>query len=147
MPTRQSPTDKSKAHLEGAYRDTHQLVYQEVDRQVCRDTHRQVYQEVLPTSQSTPRVNSTKSTKILLKPPTERATMKSTGWSPKRTSNDDWPSQAVSTSQCHLPMTTGCKIYSPEHAEALHRAQAARTRLNLVSITIFREAHLLDDNE
>jgi hypothetical protein len=33
--TRSSPTDKSKAHLEAAY----------------RDTHRQVYQEVLPTSQ------------------------------------------------------------------------------------------------
>jgi len=50
-------------------------------------------------------------------------------------------------SQCHLPMTTGCKIYSPEHAEALHRAQTALARLNLVSITIFREAHLLDVNE
>jgi 3-phosphoglycerate kinase len=45
------PTDKSKAHLEEAYRDTHRQVYQEVDRQVCRDTHRQVYQEVLPISQ------------------------------------------------------------------------------------------------
>jgi len=31
-----------------------------------------------------------KSTKILLKPPIESATMKSTGWSPKRTSNDDY---------------------------------------------------------
>jgi len=67
---------------------------------------------------STPRGKSTKSTKFLLKPPIESATMKSTGWSPKRTSNDDWPSQAVSTSQCHLPMTTGCTIYSTEHAEA-----------------------------
>ena len=38
---------------------------------------------------STPRGMSTKSTKILLKPPIASATMKSTGWSPKRTSKDD----------------------------------------------------------
>jgi hypothetical protein len=44
-------------------------------------------------------------------------------------------------------MTTRCKIYSLEHAEALHRAQTALARLNLVSITIFREDHLLDVNE
>jgi len=42
--TRSSPTDKSIAHLEAAYRDTHRQVNQEVDRQVCRDTHRQVYE-------------------------------------------------------------------------------------------------------
>jgi hypothetical protein len=35
VPTRSSPTDQSKAHLEA----------------VCGDMHRQVYQEVLPTSQ------------------------------------------------------------------------------------------------
>jgi len=45
------PTDKSKAHQETVYRDTHRQVYQEVDRQVRRDMHREVYQEVLPTSQ------------------------------------------------------------------------------------------------
>jgi len=43
------------------------------------------------------------------------------------------------TSQCHLPMTTGCKIYSTEHAEALHRAQTALAPLNLVSITILEK--------
>jgi len=32
----------------------------------------------------------TKSTKILLKPPMEGATMKSTGWSPMRTLKDDY---------------------------------------------------------
>jgi len=36
-------------------------------------------------------------------------------------------------------MTTGCKIYSTEHAEALHRAQTALARLNLVSITILEK--------
>jgi hypothetical protein len=30
-------------------------------------------------------------------------------------------------------MTTGCKIYSPEHAEALHRAQRAPAHLNLAT--------------
>jgi len=35
-------------------------------------------------------VKSTKSIKILLKPPFESTTMKSTGWSPMRTSKDDY---------------------------------------------------------
>jgi len=39
-------------------------------------------------------------------------------------------------------MTTGCMIYSPEHAEALHRAQTALARLNLVSITILEKVTL-----
>jgi len=43
------------------------------------------------------------------------------------------------TSQCRLPMTTSCKIYSPKHAEALHRAQTAPACLNLVSITILEK--------
>jgi len=46
------------------------------------------------------------------------------------------PCQAASTSQCRVPMTTGCKIYYIELAEALHRAQMALARLNLLSITI-----------
>ena len=33
-------------------------------------------------------------------------------------------------------MNTGCKIYSTEHAETLHRAHTALARMNLVSITI-----------
>jgi len=80
-----------------------------------------------PTEKSTGK--STKSTKILLKPPFESASKKSTGWSPKRTSKDDY----------RVPMTVGCKIYSTEHAEALHRAQTALARLNLVSITILEK--------
>jgi hypothetical protein len=40
------------------------------------------------------------------------------------------PCHAASTSQCRVPMTTGCKIYSTEHPEALHRAQTALARLN-----------------
>jgi len=35
-------------------------------------------------------VKSTKPVRILLKPPFESATMKSTGWSPKRTFKDDY---------------------------------------------------------
>jgi len=38
-----------------------------------------------------------------------------------------------------VTMTTGCKIYSTEHAEPLHRAQTALARLNLVSITILEK--------
>jgi len=73
-----------------------------------------------------------KSTKILLKPPIESGTMKSTGWSPKRSSKDDY----LAKQRLRVNATTGCKIYSTEHAEALHRAQTALARLNLVSITI-----------
>jgi hypothetical protein len=36
-------------------------------------------------------------------------------------------------------MTTGCKIYSTEHAEALRRAQTALAHFNLVSITIIEK--------
>jgi len=61
-----SPTDKSKAHLEAVYRDTHRQVYQEINREVYLE-----------------------STKILLKLPIESAPMKSTGWSPKWTSHEE----------------------------------------------------------
>jgi hypothetical protein len=33
-------------------------------------------------------------------------------------------------------MSTGCKIYSTEHAETLHRDHTALARLNLLHITI-----------
>jgi len=36
-------------------------------------------------------------------------------------------------------MTTGCKLYSIELTEALHRNQTALARLNLVSITILEK--------
>ena len=54
------------------------------------------------------------------------------------------PCDAAPKSQCHVPMTTRCKIYSTAHAEALNRTQAALACLNLVSITFFRKADLLD---
>jgi len=77
-----------------------------------------------PTEKSTGK--STKSTNNILKPACESASKKSTGWSPTRTSKDDY----------RVPMNVGCKIYSTDHAEALHRAQTALAGLNLVSITI-----------
>jgi len=86
-----------------------------------------------------------KSINILLKPPVQSTPMMSTGWQPKRTSKDDYQIKmnlrvnAESTSQCQVLMTTGCKIYSTEHAEALHRAQTALARLKLVSITILEK--------
>jgi len=85
------------------------------------------------TAKSTAKVYN-KSTKILLKPP-----IKSNYEVDRMVTEADiqrrLPHHAASTSQCHLPMTTGCKIYSIEHAEALHRAQTALARLILVSIT------------
>jgi len=115
--TRSSPTDKSKAHLEAVY----------------RDTHRQGYKEVQPTSQ-----------KPTWKQSAETRTDKSTKKSYRQVKSNHEVDQMVTEadfqrrlpSQCHLPMTTGCTIYSTEHADALHRAQTALARLNLVSITI-----------
>jgi len=147
--TRSSPTDKSKAHLQA----------------VCRDTHRQGYKEVQPTSQK-PTWKQSAETR------TNKSTMKSIRQVKKYAERQVYHVDQDSTeaacrkrnhevnqmvteadfqrrllSQCLLWMTTGCKIYSPEHAEALHIAQTTLARLNLVSITIFREAHLLDVNE
>ena len=85
---------------------------------------------------------SNKLTKILLKPHIESASMKSNGWSPMRTSNQDY----LVKQHLQINATTGCEIYSTEHGEALHRAQTALARLNMVSITIFREAYVLDVN-
>jgi hypothetical protein len=123
--TRSSPTDKSKAHLEA----------------VCRDTHRQVYQEVLPTSQK----YAERQVYQVDQDSTKATCRERNHEVDQMVTEADF--QRRLPSQCHLPKTTGCTIYSTEHAEALHRAQTALARLNLVSITIFREAHLLDVNE
>jgi len=63
---------------------------------------------------------------MLVKPPFESTSIMSTGRSLKQTSTDN----------CRVPMTTGCKIFSTEHAEALHEAQTVLVLLNLLSITI-----------
>ena len=98
MSTRSSSTDKSKAHLEA----------------VCRDTHRQVYQEVLPTSQKYAERQvyqvDQDSTKAAYRERNHEVNQMVTEADFQRR----LPSQAAPTSQCHLPMTTGCKIYSPE---------------------------------
>jgi len=44
-------------------------------------------------------------------------------------------------------MTTGCKVYPTEHAEALYRAQTAPARLTLVTTTIYWEAYVSDVNK
>jgi len=71
--------------------------------------------------------------------------MKSTRWLPNQPSTDDYRIKmnlrvnGESTSQCQVLMTTGCEIYSTEHAEALIRVQTALARLNLVSIPILEK--------
>jgi len=85
--TRSSPTNKSKAHLEVVYRDTHRQVYLEVDREV--------YQEIDQHS-------------------TKAAYRERNHEVDQMVTEADF--QRRLPSQCQLPMTTGCKIYSPEHA-------------------------------
>jgi len=50
-------------------------------------------------------------------------------------------------SQCHLPMTTCCKLYSSEHAEALHRAQTAQVPFEVGKYNHCSEAYMLDIDE
>jgi hypothetical protein len=120
IPVSSRSTDKSKAHLEAVYWDTNQQGYIEVQLTSQKPTWKQSaetrtdkstkksYQQV----KSTPRGKCTKSTKILLKPPIE-----SNHEVDQMVTKADF--QRRLPSQCHLPMTTGCKIYSPQHAEAL----------------------------
>jgi len=87
------PTDKPKAHREAVYRDTLRSRPRSLPRSRPVKSYRQAKSppgcNLLSRPRSRP-AKSTKSTKILLKPPFESATMKSTGWSPKRTSKDDY---------------------------------------------------------
>jgi len=137
--TQSRPTDKSKAHREAVYRDTHRQGYKEVQPTSQKPTWKQSAETRTDKStkksyrqvKSTRRAKSTKSTKILLKPPIE-----SNHEVDQMVTEADFQRQLPS--QCHLPITTRCTIYSTEHAEALHRAQTALARLNLVSITIYR---------
>jgi len=63
---------------------------------------------------------SAKSTKILLKPPIESATMKSTRWSPKRTSNDEsMPSTDDPRLQDIFSRACGSTAQSSDSASAL----------------------------
>jgi len=72
-------------------------------------------------------IKSTNSTKILLRPP-----IKSNYEVDRKVTETDLqsrlPSQAASGSQCHLPMTTGCKRYSTEHAKAPHEGSREHRR-------------------
>jgi hypothetical protein len=109
-----SSTRKSKANLEAAYQDMHRQVYEEVDRQLCRETHQQINQEVLPTSQKYAERQGYQvdqdSTKAAYRERNHEVDQMVTEADFQRR----LLSQAAPTSQCHLPMTTGCKMYSPE---------------------------------
>jgi len=101
-------------------------------------SYRQVDKPTSRQSTETRTDKSTISTKILLKPRVESAIMKSTGVT--EVDFQRWlPNHDEYTSQCQVPMSIGCEIYSAEHAEALHRAQTAPALLNFVSTTILEK--------
>lgn len=54
------------------------------------------------------------------------------------------PSQTASTTRCHLLITTGCKLYFPEHVVVLQRAQTVQGSQNIVHKTVFRETQIVD---
>jgi len=117
-------------------------VYRDTEKSTGKSTEK-LTSQILSTSQKPTGMQSTmqstkKSTKSLLKLP-----VKSNYEVDRMVTDADFqrhlPRHPASTSQCYLPMTTSCKIYSTEHAEALHRAQTALVRLNLVSITILEK--------
>jgi len=99
-----------KAHLEAIYRDTHRV-------------DREVYLVDQDSAEAAYRERNHEVDRRVTKADFQR-----------------WlPNQDELTSQCQFPMTTSCKIYSIELAEALHRAQTALARLNLVSIAILEK--------
>jgi len=109
-----------KAYWESVCRDMHQ----EVDRDVYWEVDRQVYQVNYNSIEAANRLDGHRSglRKIIN------------------------VSRSM-TSLYRVLVTTSCKIYSTEHVEVLHSAQTVLAHLNLVSITIFRDAHLLDVDE
>ena len=115
-PTRlqRSPTNKSKAHLEAVYRDT--PISLPRNRPASLQSQPRFYWSRLSRAQPW-------------------------SWPDGHRSGLPMTTGLVKQylSQWHLPITTGCKIYSTEHAEAMHRAQTALAHLNLVSITILEK--------
>jgi len=83
---------------------------------------------------------STKSTKIPLKPPIKSATMKSTGFSPKRTSKDDY----LVKQHLRVNATPGCERYSTKHCT---KAQQSAGTVELGKYNHLREAYVLDIHE
>jgi hypothetical protein len=77
---------------------TEQPIFKEGDSRVYTiKSYRQVEghrEEVYRDTEKWTVMSTEKTTKILLTWPIERATMQSTGWSPKRTSNDDYQVKA-----------------------------------------------------
>ena len=87
-------------------------------------THQQVYREVLPRSQKYAEWQVYQVNKV----PTEATCWECNHEVNQIVTKEDFKRRLPS--KCHLPMTSGCKIYPPEPAEALHRAQTALARLN-----------------
>jgi hypothetical protein len=146
------PTDKSKAQWEAAYRDTLRSRPRSLLRSHTVKSNRQAKRPPgcsLPrrAPRSRPRSlprsrppKSTKSTQILLKPPIESATMKSTGWTPTRTSKDN----CVVQQHLRVNTTPGCEIYSTNHCT---KAQESAGTLELGKYNHFRETYVLDIDE
>jgi hypothetical protein len=142
------PTDKLKAQRESVYRDT----LRSRPRSLLGSRPVKSYrQPKSPPGCSLPRLpprslprsrpaKSTKSTKILLKPPIQSATMKSTGWTPKRTSNDDYPVNQ----HIQVNATTGCKRYSTKHCT---KAQESAGTLEFGKYNHLRETYVLHIDE
>ena len=146
------PTDKPKAHREAVYRDTLRSRPRSLLRSRPVKSYRQAKSPPrcsLPrrAPRSRPRslprsrpAKSTKSTKILLKPPIESATMKSTGWTPKRTSKDDY----LVKQHLRVNATPGCERYSTKHCT---KAQESAGTLELGKYNHFRETYVLHIDE
>ena len=146
------PIDKPKAQQEAVYRDTLRCRPRSLLRSRPVKSNRQAKRPPgcsLPrrAPRSRPRslpryrpAKSTESTKILLKPPIESATMKSTEWTPKRTSKDDY----LVKQHLRVNATPGCERYSTKH---FTKAQESAGMLGLVKYNHFRETYVLDIDE
>jgi len=132
-----SPTNKSTAHLEVAYQDSHWQVYQQVNQQVKCPPGGSLPRHVpaslliswptsLPTSQQTSQPRSWPTSLPTSPPQLDKAACQESKHDVDRTlteANLEWllVSQGVCTCLGRVPMTTACKLYSADHADALHQ--------------------------
>jgi hypothetical protein len=132
--TQSNPTNNSKAHprdnqSRGVPRIPHAMSYRQVDKLTGKQ------------STETRTEKSTYSTKILLKPHIESETMSVDRMVTKADLGRRLPSQAASTSQCHLPMTTNGERYSTEHST---KARESASALELGKYNRVKEDCVLD---
>jgi len=114
-----SPTDRSKAHVEAVYRNTHREVDQEVYQEVDQDSTEVAYGGSIP--------------------------LKSTRWSPKRTSTDDYRIRMILRICQSMPNTDDYRLQDILYSVCRSTAQSSdsASALELGKCNHFTETYVL----